>query len=195
LTTLTKVALAIAVLVLAVIVAVLPRGKGSPKVAEDLGPVRAKAALAACPKGSGEVQQLQGVSVPCLGDGSPSDLGTALAGHKTLVNVWATWCQPCKTELPVLNTYAAEPGAVGVLGVQVASSASDGLDLLAALGVHLPSVYDGDGPAGPVRTALKVPPSLPASYLVSPDGQVRFISNPRLFENTDQVRAAVESAR
>jgi len=187
----------VAVLVLAVIVAVLPRGKetAAPKAAEDLGPGRAKAALAACPQGTGEVQQLRGVSVPCLGDGSTSDLGTALAGHETLVNVWATWCQPCKTELPVLNAYAAQPGAVSVLAVQVASLASDGLDLLATLGVHLPAVYDGDGQTGPVRAALKVPPALPASYLVSADGQVRFISNPRLFENTDQVRTAVESVR
>jgi thiol-disulfide isomerase/thioredoxin len=195
LTTVTKVALTVAVLVLAVIVAVLPRGENTPTAAEELGPGRAKAALAPCPEGSGDVPQLRGVSVPCLGDGSTSDLGTALAGHATLVNVWATWCQPCKTELPVLNTYAAQPGAIGVLGVQVAGTASDGLDLLAALGVHLPSVYDGNGQTGPIRTALKVPASLPASYLVSADGQVRFISTPRLFDNTDQVRTAVESAR
>jgi thiol-disulfide isomerase/thioredoxin len=197
LTTLTKWALAVAVLVLAAIVALLPRDNGgsSPKAAADLGPGRAKAALAACPKGFGEVPQLRGVSDQCLGDGSTADLGTALAGHATLVNVWATWCQPCKTELPVLDAYAAQPGAVGVLAVQVASSASDGLDLLAGLGVHLPSVYDGDGQSGPVRTALKVPPSLPASYLVTADGQVKFISTPRVFENMDQVRTAVGGVR
>jgi thiol-disulfide isomerase/thioredoxin len=197
LTTLTKWALAVAVLVLAAIVALLPRDNGGsvPTAAPDLGPARAKAALAACPRGSGEVPQLRGVSAQCLGDGSTADLGTALAGHATLVNLWATWCQPCQTELPVLNAYAAQPGAIGVLTVQVASSASDGLDLLTALGVHLPSVYDGAGPSGPVRTALKVPQSLPASYLVTADGQVRFISNPRLFENTDQVRTVVGDAR
>jgi thiol-disulfide isomerase/thioredoxin len=194
LTTVTKWAIAVAVLVLAAIVALLPRGGGTPaKVAVDLGPARAKAALAACPRGSGEVQRLRGVSAQCLGDGSTADLGTALAGRTTLVNIWATWCQPCKSELPVLNSYAAERAAVPVLGVQVASSASDGLALLAALGVHLPSVYDGDGQSGPVRTAFKVPPSLPASYLVTTDGQVRFISNPRVFDSTDQVRAAVSA--
>jgi thiol-disulfide isomerase/thioredoxin len=197
LTTLTKWAVAVAVLVLALIVALLPRGDDSApaKATEDLGPARAKAALVACPQGTGEVPQLRGVSAECLGDGSTADLGTALAGHETLINVWATWCAPCKTELPVLNAYAAQPGATPVLTVQVASGASDGLELLAALGVHLPGVYDGKGETGPIRKALKVPPSLPASYLVTADGQVRFISNPRLFENTDQVRLAVEGVR
>ncbi|MCU1684989.1 MAG: redoxin [Amycolatopsis sp.] len=192
-TTVTKWAVAVAVLVLAAIVAFLPRGGDkSVKITADLGQARAKAALAACPRGTGEVKQLSGVSVPCLGDGSTVDVGTALAGRPTLVNVWATWCVPCKTELPVLAAYAAQPGAVGVLEVQVASSAADGLSLLTSLGVHLPSIFDGVDNTGPVRTALKVPPTLPASYLVTADGQVRFISNPRVFDNTDQVRTAVE---
>lgn len=192
-TSVTKWALAIAVLLVAGLVAFLPRGHDKAvTVSGDLGPARAKAALAACPQGTGKVAQLSGVSIPCLGDGSTTDLGTALAGHATLVNVWATWCEPCKTELPVLSQYAAQPGAVAVLEVQVASSAADGLAMFTRLGIHLPSVFDGEGLSGPARTALKVPPQLPASYLVTPDGRVRFISNPRVFYNTDQVRTAVE---
>ncbi|TVT51666.1 TlpA family protein disulfide reductase [Amycolatopsis rhizosphaerae] len=185
-----KWALAVGVLLIGVIVAVLPRGNGT--TTPDLSAARSAAALAPCPNGAGDVPQLRGVSVPCLGDGSTIDLGRVLGGETTLVNLWATWCEPCKTELPVLAAYANSPGAVRVLEVQVASSASDGLDLLTRLGVHLPSVFDGEGGTGPVRDALKVPSALPASYLVTPDGKVRFISNPRVFHNADEVRAAVE---
>ena len=194
-TTVTKWALGVAVLVVALIVALLPRGGdgGGAKPSEDLSAARSAAALKPCPAaGSGQpVKQLEGVKADCLGDGSSVDLGKALAGAPVLVNVWASWCEPCRTELPVLQAYAAQPGAVRVLGVQVQSPAKDGLNLLAQLGVHLPSVFDGNGQTGPVRAALKVPSSLPASYLVTANGEVRFIANPRVFGNTDQVRAAV----
>ena len=196
-TTVTKWALAIAILAVALIVALLPRGgsKAPATPPEDLTAARAAAALTACPAATGGVvKQLEGIEADCLGDGSKVDVGLALAGAPVLVNVWASWCEPCRTELPVLQQYAAQPGAVRVLGVQVQSPAKDGLNLLTELGVHLPSIYDGNGGTGPVRTALKVPSSLPASYLVTADGQVRFIANPRVFGNTGEVRAAVEGA-
>ncbi|UOZ08448.1 TlpA disulfide reductase family protein [Amycolatopsis sp. WQ 127309] len=196
-TTVTKWALAVAVLVVALIVALLPRGGADTATpSADLAPARSAAALQPCPPASpaAPVKQLDGVRADCLGDGASVDVGRALAGAPVLVNVWASWCQPCKTELPVLQDYAKQPGAVRVLGVQVQSPAEDGLNLLARLGVHLPSVFDGDGQSGPVRTALKVPASLPASYLVTAAGTVRFIANPRTFGNTDEVRVAVEGA-
>jgi thiol-disulfide isomerase/thioredoxin len=197
-TTVTKGALAAAVLVVALIVALLPRGGAdtAAKPAGDLTPARSAAALQPCPPASpaAPVKQLEGVTADCLGDGASVDVGKALAGAPVLVNVWASWCEPCRTELPVLQEYAKQPGAVRVLGVQVQSPAKDGLDLLAKLGVHLPSVFDGAGGSGPVRTALKVPPRLPVSYLVTAAGEVRFIANPPTFGNTDQVRAAVEGA-
>ncbi|MEU4247920.1 TlpA disulfide reductase family protein [Amycolatopsis sp. NPDC026612] len=197
-TRVTRWALAAAVLAVALIVALLPRGGDdtAAKPAGDLAPARSAAALQPCPvPGSAQpVKQLEGVKADCLGDGASVDVGRALAGAPVLVNVWASWCEPCRTELPVLQEYAKQPGAVRVLGVQVQSPAKDGLDLLAKLGVHLPSVFDGDGGSGPVRTALNVPSSLPASYLVTARGDVRFIANPRTFVNTDQVRVAVEGA-
>jgi thiol-disulfide isomerase/thioredoxin len=200
-TTVTKWALAVAVLAVALIVALLPRGGGdsAAKPSDDaaaLAPARSAAALQPCPAAgpAQPVKQLEGVRADCLGDGASVDVGKALAGAPVLVNVWASWCEPCRTELPVLQEYAKQPGAVRVLGVQVQSPAKDGLNLLAKLGVHLPSVFDGDGSSGPVRAALKVPSSLPASYLVTAVGEVRFIANPRTFGNTDQVRAAVEGA-
>ncbi|AIJ26726.1 TlpA family protein disulfide reductase [Amycolatopsis methanolica] len=191
-TTATRWALVAGVLVLAVIVAVLPQVRSDrPAAGPDLTAARAAAALAPCPSGTGAVAQLAGVRAECLGDGSAVDLGSALAGQVTLVNVWATWCEPCRTELPVLQRYASEPGAVRVLTVQVQSKPDDGLELLTDLGVRLPTVFDGDGGSGPVRSALKVRPALPASYLVTAAGEVRFIESPPTFTDPEQVREVV----
>lgn len=197
-------ALALGVLVLAVVVALLPRtgddGRAGQETssasddAEEARAARVAADLAPCPAGRADadpVPSLAGVRSMCLGDGSLVDVGAALAGRPTLINIWATWCGPCREELPVLAEYAASRGAVDVLAVQVASDAVGGLRLLKELGVRLPSLHDGSGDRGPVRSALRVPSTLPASYLVGADGEVRFIRSPRLFRDVGQIEQAV----
>ncbi|QIZ35530.1 TlpA disulfide reductase family protein [Saccharopolyspora sp. ASAGF58] len=150
---------------------------------------RAAAALQPCPAASGAPGDLAGVTGSCLADGQPADVGAAVAGGTTLINLWATWCAPCRTELPALQAYADQPGAVRVLGVQVQSDPADGLDLLTQLGVHFPNVHDGDSR---VRVALKAPNVLPMSYVVTASGEVRRIDPPVVFKSPDDVRAAVE---
>ena len=69
-----------------------------------------------------------------MADGTPVDVAAATAGEPTLINVWATWCAPCRKELPALQEYSQRPGAVRVLGVQVQSGQAGGLELLDSLG-------------------------------------------------------------
>lgn len=162
---------------------------------QDLAAARAAAQLAPCPSPeSGAVQELGGVRATCLADGARVDVGRALGGRVTLVNLWATWCQPCREELPVLAEYAAGADAVDVLLVQVDSPVVDGLEMLAELGVRLPSLHDGDD-RGPIRTALRTGNTLPASYLVDADGKVSFIENPRVLTSVEEVRSAVTRHR
>lgn len=132
---------------------------------------------------------LDGVGGSCLADGAPADMGSVVGGKPTLINVWATWCAPCRSELPVLQEYAQRPDAVQVVGVQAMSDADDGLRMLDELGVHLPTVHDGDNR---IRAALKSPNLWPASYLVTPSGEVRRVDPPTVFKSPDGVRAAVQ---
>ncbi|WP_031466504.1 TlpA family protein disulfide reductase [Sciscionella sediminilitoris] len=189
--------LVVAVLVLACVIALWPRGGdqgGSDRAAP--APVRTSAAqppvrvnLPGCPGGSGgQVAQLRGVHTNCLADGSDVDLGAALAGRTTLVNVWASWCAPCREELPRLAEYANRKGAANVLLVQVQSDPEQGRAMLGELGVRLPAVHD----SGAARAALAVPPALPASYVVTADGAVHFVTEPRVFTETDSIAAAVD---
>lgn len=190
-----RVALAIGGLLLAGVLVLLPLlrddGPAGADGPDTLASARAAANLPPCPAArTADGRRLAGVRAACLGDGKELDVGRALAGRTTLVNVWATWCEPCREELPVLARYAASADAVDVLTVQVDSPPVDGLRMLAELGVRLPSVHDGDG-RGPIRSALRTPGVLPASYLVDPDGRISFIQNPRLFSSVEQVRTAV----
>ncbi|WP_308283478.1 TlpA family protein disulfide reductase [Pseudonocardia nigra] len=157
----------------------------------ELAPLRAAAQLAPCPEPSGApaAGPLAGITVPCLGAPGNVDLGAALAGRPALLNVWASWCAPCRDELPVLAEYAARPDAVPVLGIDVRDNPRAALDLLDALDVTLPSVTDPDNA---LRAALDIPPSLPMSYVVRADGSVVRVDPPVPFRTADEVAAAVE---
>lgn len=168
------------------VVALWPRDRSpeppptSTRPSQDVAALRAQAQLRPCvPAGEG------GVEVTCLGDGTRTAL--ALKGP-LLINFWATWCQPCQEELPVLETYAKQPGAVPVVPVLVDSREADGLELLARLGVRLPSVYDS---ADELRKRVKAPMTLPATYYVGADGLVRQITDPPYFKAPEQVEKAV----
>ena len=183
-------ALVAVVLLVATAIAVWPRGQAStqadPAVPKpDVTALRQTAALPACPKSAGK-GPLAGVKVTCMADGSEVTLG----GGPMLVNFWEPWCVPCRTELPALQEYAAKPGAVPVLLVEIPDQSDEagGLDLLGSLKVKLPSVWD---PNASVANALGKPNVFPVSYVLAADGPAKRITSPAFFETVDQVEQAV----
>ncbi|RKT52115.1 TlpA family protein disulfide reductase [Saccharothrix australiensis] len=166
-----------------------PDGASSTRTApaRDLAALREQAALRPCPQGEGGPPPLRGVAVTCLGDGGSLDMGSALPG-RALVNFWATWCLPCQDELRVLDAYSREPGAVPVVTVLVQSKEADGLELLAKLGVRLPSAFSEPDA---VRKAVGTPPRLPLSYVVGADGSLAEVVDPIVLTSVEQVREVV----
>jgi thiol-disulfide isomerase/thioredoxin len=182
-------AIAAVVLMIAGVVAIWPRSETVPvpeETTQDLTRAREEAGLPACPASGGGPADLRGITAQCLADGKAVDVAATLDAP-VLVNMWATWCEPCKAELPVLAEYAARPDAIQVVTLGVESRPADALELLTALDVRLPALLDEPGAA---KRKLR-PVGLPASYLVKPDGSVTMIENPRLFRSVDEVRQAV----
>jgi thiol-disulfide isomerase/thioredoxin len=155
----------------------------------ELAPLRAAAGLPACPApGAAAAGPLSGVTVACLGAEGPVELGAVAADGPVLLNLWASWCAPCRQELPALAEYAARPGSVPVLLVDVDDDPRAALRTLDELGIALPSAFD---PGSAVRTALDVPPGLPFSYLARADGSLGRVDPPTPFGSADDVAAAV----
>lgn len=93
-------------------------------------------------------------------------------GKWVLVNYWATWCPPCREELPELEVFYSQSGGKAVvLGVNVESI--DRASLAAFVEdqfLSYPVLVAGPHP-GPGQR-LGAITGLPTSYLVSPQGEV-----------------------
>jgi thiol-disulfide isomerase/thioredoxin len=70
----------------------------------------------------------------------------ALRGYPAVVNVWASWCGPCRFEFPTLQKLSARYGKrVGFLGINSEDSDSLAREFLEEAPVPYPSYSDGDG--------------------------------------------------
>lgn len=91
-------------------------------------------------------------------------------GQKVFLNFWASWCPPCRVEMPHLQEFHEENDDVVVLGVNVMSSESNpenAGDFVDELGLTFPNVYGVDEVVD-----LFLVESLPTSYFIGTDGTV-----------------------
>jgi len=104
-------------------------------------------------------------------DGRPHDL-TDYRGKVVVVNFWATWCQPCREELPSLERLrdAMRGRRFEAVAVNVAEGESRVRRFLHEVPLRLPFLLDADGKT---QRAWKVR-GLPATFLVDRKGVIRY---------------------
>ena len=97
---------------------------------------------------------------------------SSFKGEVVLVNFWATWCEPCREEMPSLQRLQQKLGAKGlrVLAVNVGEGAARIRQFLERTPVSLSIVRDADSD---VMKAWRVR-MLPASFLVDRRGKLRY---------------------
>lgn len=100
----------------------------------------------------------------------------AYAGRIQVVSAWASWCEPCKAELPVLARMATAsyPAPVQFIGLDVEEgSIADGQQMAARYGLTYPSIFDQDKAA---YTAIAPPlmsaSGVPGTVVVDAQGRV-----------------------
>jgi cytochrome c biogenesis protein CcmG/thiol:disulfide interchange protein DsbE len=131
----------------------------------------APSALQACPEQTATpatgADLLPALSFTCMGGGS-LNLGRA-PGEPTVLNLWGSWCTPCRDELPVMQQFAdAAAGQVRVMGVISKDGRPQAESFAADAGVTFPSAFDGEGE---LMTDLGLN-GLPYTYFLDADGAV-----------------------
>ncbi|MEZ5102560.1 MAG: TlpA disulfide reductase family protein [Thermoleophilia bacterium] len=91
------------------------------------------------------------------------------AGTPVVISFWASWCGPCREELPALEAFAEAHPEVQVLGVNYQDSEADARSLQAALGFTFPSVADPRGQLGGDFQLI----GMPTSFFLDAEHQVR----------------------
>ena len=124
----------------------------------------------------------------------------ALSDHRgkvVVLNFWASWCVPCRQEMPNLEQAWQEfqDHRVVVLGINVLDDRTRAADFLRQIGVTYPNAHD---PAGDVLDAYRVT-GLPTTVFIDPAGRIRarfagaYAGPAGLAELRAQVRALIRT--
>jgi peroxiredoxin len=94
-------------------------------------------------------------------------------GDVVMINFWATWCGPCRQEMPLLDELYTRYERVGfsLLGVNIDDDSRRAMDMISELGVHFPVLFDNRKEV----SKLYEVDAMPVTVLVDREGYVRYV--------------------
>jgi thiol-disulfide isomerase/thioredoxin len=130
-----------------------------------------------------DTPSIPSVELTDLRTGAPVDASTIVG--PAVVNLWATWCGPCRKEMPAFQQVSTELTDVQFVGVNQGDAGDAASAFLDEVGVTFDQYLD---PNGELTNSLEVA-GLPATFLVDADGTVIEVHNGAL--DADGIRALV----
>ena len=103
-------------------------------------------------------------------DGQPFDLA-ALKGRVVVLNLWATWCSPCRTEMPALDAFYAKYRDKGVAMLGLDENDPD--DVAEVRKVMADFHYPALMAQGAALNDFRTPRVLPMTYVIDAQGVIR----------------------
>lgn len=93
-------------------------------------------------------------------------------GDVVMINFWATWCGPCRQEMPILDELYSRYERAGfkLLGVNIDDDPGRARAMLTELGVSFPVLFDSEKRV----SELYAVQAMPVSVMVDRDGMVRY---------------------
>jgi cytochrome c biogenesis protein CcmG/thiol:disulfide interchange protein DsbE len=149
-------------------------GSGDPGAANpESAAVDYDAALADAPKPLADLYARGDALIPGGLDAYEAELAK-LEGHPVVVNLWASWCGPCRAEFPFFQRVVAEYGErVAFLGVDSLDTDPAAETFLEEFPVPYPSVTDPDREVWD-ELGLR---GLPGTAFYGPDGELEYLRN------------------
>jgi len=95
-----------------------------------------------------------------------------LRGKVVMINFWATWCAPCRKELPLLNTLYNKYKSKGfvLLGVNIDEKSSLAKKMIKELKINFPVLYDNTQSTSESYDLQ----AMPSTFIVDKNGVIRF---------------------
>ena len=94
-------------------------------------------------------------------------------GDVVMINFWATWCGPCRQEMPLLEELYARYERVGfkLLGVNIDDDVHKAMQMIDELGVSFPILFDSRKEVSKLYNIE----TMPVTVLVDREGRVRYV--------------------